>query len=86
MQSSDITYRLYDYNRQRENSSSLDVDKALDVIQYSQELPSIVPENEIIENHKCSHIVSNDFFTMVKWEVSGTLNYMKPENFVLFQF
>ena len=42
MQSSDITYRLYDYNRQRENSSSLDVDKALDVIQYSQELPSIV--------------------------------------------
>ena len=81
MQSSDITYRLYDYNRQRENSSSLDVDKALDVIQYSQELPSIVPENEIIENHKCSHIVSNDFFTMVKWEVSGTLNYMKPREF-----
>ncbi|WP_053027535.1 type I phosphomannose isomerase catalytic subunit [Staphylococcus haemolyticus] len=83
MQSSDITYRLYDYNRQRENSSSLDVDKALDVIQYSQELPSIVPENEIIENHKCSHIVSNDFFTMVKWEVSGTLNYMKPREFCL---
>ena len=83
MQSSDITYRLYDYSRQRENSSSLDVDKALDVIQYSQELPSIVPENEIIENHKCSHIVSNDFFTMVKWEVSGTLNYMKPREFCL---
>ena len=40
-------------------------------------------ENEIIENHKCSHIVSNDFFTMVKWEVSGTLNYMKPREFCL---
>ena len=25
----------------------------------------------------------NDFFTMVKWEVSGTLNYMKPREFCL---
>ena len=49
MQSSDITYRLYDYNRQRENSSSLDVDKALDVIQYSQELPSIVPKMKLLK-------------------------------------
>ena len=28
-------------------------------------------------------MVSNDFFTMVKWEISGTLNYMKPREFVL---
>lgn len=29
------------------------------------------------------HIVSNDFFTLVKWEISGTLNYMKPREFCL---
>ncbi|CAA3927028.1 mannose-6-phosphate isomerase [Staphylococcus aureus] len=30
-----------------------------------------------------THIVSNDFFTLVKWEISGTLNYMKPREFCL---
>ena len=38
---------------------------------------------KIIENHKYTHIVSNDFFTLVKWEISGTLNYMKPREFCL---
>lgn len=83
MQSSDISYRLFDYNRQRTDAQSLDIEKALDVTQFTAELPNIVPENEIIENHKCSHIVSNDFFTMVKWEINGTLNYMKPREFCL---
>ena len=50
---------------------------------YSSELPTIVPQNEVIESHNCTHIVSNDFFTIVKWEISGTLNYMKPREFCL---
>ena len=83
MQSSDISYRLYDYDRQRRDNPALDIDKALDVIQFTADIPNISPENEIIENHKCSHIVSNDFFTMVKWEIDGTLNYMKPREFCL---
>lgn len=37
----------------------------------------------MIENHNCTHIVSSDFFTMVKWDISGTLNYMKPREFCL---
>lgn len=85
MQSSDITYRLYDFNRQdnQYNGRPLNIEKALDVIQYNAPLPNIFPESEIIENHKCTHIVSNDFFTLVKWEISGTLNYMKPREFCL---
>ncbi len=85
MQSSDITYRLYDFNRQdnQYNDRPLNIEKALDVIQYNAPLPNILPESEIIENHKCKHIVSNDFFTLVKWEISGTLNYMKPREFCL---
>ncbi len=83
MQSSDISYRLYDYDRKRNDATQLEIQKALDVTQFLAEIPSVIPENEIIENHKCSHIVSNDFFTMVKWEVSGTLNYMKPREFCL---
>ena len=85
MQSSDISYRIYDYHRKTDNSEEreLNIDKALDVINYSNELPNITPQNEVIENHNCTHIVSSDFFTMVKWDISGTLNYMKPREFCL---
>ncbi|MDK6298788.1 type I phosphomannose isomerase catalytic subunit [Staphylococcus caprae] len=85
MQSSDISYRVYDYDRKVENGEprSLNIAKALDVMDYSSELPTIVPQNEVIESHNCTHIVSNDFFTIVKWEISGTLNYMKPREFCL---
>ena len=85
MQSSDISYRIYDYHRKTDNSEEreLNIDKALDVINYSNELPNITPQNEVIENHNCTHIVSSDFFTMVKLDISGTLNYMKPREFCL---
>lgn len=83
MQSSDISYRVYDYERNRTDGSSLEVSKALDVIQFTANAPTIVHETTIVENHKRSQIVSNDFFTMVKWEISGTLNYMKPREFCL---
>lgn len=85
MQSSDVSYRVYDYDRKLNNNEqrTLNVSKALDVMEYSSELPSIVPQNEVIENHNCTHVVSNDFFTIVKWEISGTLNYMKPREFCL---
>ncbi len=84
MQSSDISYRIYDYQRKLRNKKrELSVSKALDVMDYSNELPNIAPQNEVIENHNCTHIVSSDFFTMVKWEITGTLNYMKPREFCL---
>ena len=68
MQSSDISYRIYDYQRKLHNKKrELSVSKALDVMDYSNELPNIAPQNEVIENHNCTHIVSSDFFTMVKW-------------------
>ena len=61
MQSSDISYRVYDYERNRTDGSSLEVSKALDVIQFTANAPTIVPETTIVENHKRSQIVSNDF-------------------------
>jgi mannose-6-phosphate isomerase class I len=47
------TYRLYDFNRQdnQYNDRPLNIEKALDVIQYNAPLPNILPESEIIENH-----------------------------------
>src|SRR5699024_1054765 len=57
--------------------------KAKEVIEVTQENINIATDTEIVENHKRIQLVSNDFFTMVKWEISGTLNYMKTREFVL---
>ena len=50
MQSSDVSYRVYDYDRKLNNNEqrTLNVSKALDVMEYSSELPNIVPQNERI--------------------------------------
>ena len=85
MQSSDVTYRVYDFDREKETNDrrSLNQEKAKAVVEVTQENINIATDTEIIENHKRIQLVSNDFFTMVKWEISGTLNYIKPREFVL---
>ncbi|WP_432721380.1 type I phosphomannose isomerase catalytic subunit [Staphylococcus shinii] len=85
MQSSDVTYRVYDYERTHETGDkrALNKDKAKDVIELSNDNINIPTDTEIIENHKRTQLVSSDFFTIVKWKISGTLNYMKPREFVL---
>ncbi|MBA1354788.1 MULTISPECIES: type I phosphomannose isomerase catalytic subunit [Staphylococcus] len=85
MQSSDVTYRVYDFDREEaaHDPRGLNQAKAKEVIEVTQENINIATDTEIVENHKRIQLVSNDFFTMVKWEISGTLNYMKPREFVL---
>lgn len=85
MQSSDVTYRVYDFDREYDSGHKRELDqgKAKDVIEIANENINIATDTEIIENHKRTQLVSNDFFTIVKWQISGTLNYMKPREFVL---
>lgn len=85
MQSSDVTYRLFDYDRVHASGEKreLSQSKAKEVIEIANENINIPTDTEIIENHKRTQLVSNDFFTIVKWDISGTLNYMKPREFVL---
>ncbi|MDU0452012.1 mannose-6-phosphate isomerase, class I [Staphylococcus chromogenes] len=84
-QSSDTTYRIYDYDRRDQNGQlrPLHIEKSKDVIQYGNESPNVIPTTEVIETHKRTTFVQNEFFTVVKWEIDGTLNYMKPREFVL---
>ncbi|EKU45700.1 mannose-6-phosphate isomerase, class I [Staphylococcus massiliensis] len=84
-QSSDTTYRIYDYDRVDKdgNKRDLHLDKSKDVITLGNESPNVIPETDIIENQKRTTFVNNEFFTVSKWEISGTLNYMKPREFCL---
>ncbi|UXR87466.1 mannose-6-phosphate isomerase, class I [Staphylococcus felis] len=84
-QSSDTNYRIYDYDRKDKlgKHRPLHIEKSKDVINIGDESPNVLPHTEIIENHKCTTFVKNHFFTVVKWEIKGTLNYMKPREFIL---
>ncbi|MGV3244500.1 mannose-6-phosphate isomerase, class I [Staphylococcus sp. 11262D007BW] len=84
-QSSDTTYRIYDYDRVNDQGElrPLHLEQSKDVINISDESPNVIPHTEMIESHKCTTFVSNSFFTVTKWSISGTLNYMKPREFVL---
>lgn len=85
MQSSDVTYRVFDYDRAQDSGDKRELNqvKAKEVIEIANESINIPTDTEIIENHKRTQLVSNDFFTIVKWNISGTLNYIKPREFVL---
>ncbi|PTJ91319.1 mannose-6-phosphate isomerase, class I [Staphylococcus simulans] len=84
-QASDVTYRIYDYERVDAQGQPRDmhIDKAKDVVEVREDSPNVIPESEIIENHKRTTYITHDAFTVVKWEITGTLNYMKPREFCL---
>ncbi|MGL5591201.1 MAG: type I phosphomannose isomerase catalytic subunit [Mycoplasmoidaceae bacterium] len=63
-QSSDITYRLYDYDRRddQNNPRELHIEHALNVIKYNN------IENTSDENN----LVSNEYFSLMKIDIDGT--------------
>ena len=73
-QSSDTTYRLYDYNRldDKGNLRDLHIEKSLDVMAIPHvdvdTNPLIVVENETLS---VVELISNEFFTVSKYMVSG---------------
>lgn len=72
-QSSDTTYRVYDYDRRDTdgNLRELHVDSAIKVSNVPHEGNIILPEIREAENMKITSFVENNFFTVEKWEVFG---------------
>jgi len=72
-QSSDITYRLYDYNRLGLNGKprELHINKALDVIDFNNE--NNIEIKNFKDKNQCN-IVDEKFFKIYKFKVSNTLN------------
>jgi len=73
-QNSDITYRLYDYNRVDANGNSreLHIEDALKVADFENKIPkTIVPEGGLLYTisgvNKKIHMISNDYFNVYKY-------------------
>ncbi len=72
-QSSDLTYRLYDYKRKDAagKERELHVDKGLEVLTFQTDRDAKVPPRAVSEH--VTQLVRSPFFVMEHWEVAETL-------------
>ncbi|MCL2559972.1 MAG: mannose-6-phosphate isomerase, class I [Turicibacter sp.] len=87
-QSSDTTYRLYDYDRQDEDGNLRDLHIAKSIAVSTvphtpvNPVPVIVTETDEL---KIVELVNNDFFAVAKYTISGTVihGFAKPDTYAL---
>lgn len=84
-QSSDTTYRIYDYDRTDKNGEqrALHLNESKDVIDLSQASPNVTPIELQRAGENYTQLVSNDFFTVEKWEIGHTTIFEKPQYYCL---
>lgn len=84
-QSSDTTYRVYDYGRRDEqgNLRDLHLDKAIEVTTVPHKAISSTPTVETKENATITTYVQSDFFSVYKWDVKGTATFNSNEKYLL---
>ncbi|MDR1606487.1 MAG: mannose-6-phosphate isomerase, class I [Streptococcaceae bacterium] len=83
-QSSDTTYRVYDFDRKDDHGQlrELHIDKSVDVLTFG------APANTVPVVTETAHLVttsyvSNDFFTVEKWDISGPVSFVKTAPYTL---
>lgn len=72
-ESSDTTYRIYDYDRRDDkgNTRELHLDKALDVINFPAKKVEQNTAITINEDYKLYHYVSNEYFDVNRYVISS---------------
>lgn len=76
-QSSDLTYRLFDYNRRNHEGRyrELHLDKALEVINIPFEPFIINSSNKSYNNIDITEYIKNEIFNIEKWSINGECNF-----------
>ncbi len=84
-QSSDITYRVFDYDRidASGNSRELHLDKALDVVTYPDD--ELIPKQQVeqIDDMKSIQLIKEKYFTVYSWQLSGRVNTPLQKGYLL---
>lgn len=79
-QSTDITYRFYDYHRKDTNGNErpLQLKEAIECLSYNQEdmVNNITPVVKEMNNGLETIYISNDSFTVTKLDMNGSNNYV----------
>lgn len=83
-QSSDTTYRVYDFNRRdaQGNLRKLHIDKSIDVLTIGKPANS-TPATMAVDHLESTLLVSNKFFSVYRWEVTGLVNFTQTVPYLL---
>ncbi len=84
-QSSDITYRVYDYHRLDDegNERALHVQQSIDVTTIPYVAPSMTYQQEHDGHAMKTTYVSNTFFTVTKYEITGPYTLKNEHPFLM---
>lgn len=84
-QSSDTTYRVYDYDRRDKdgNLRDLHLEKAIDVTSIPQAYEPVQYSSKESVGLTVTTFVSNSFFTVEKWNVTGTATVPANEKYTI---
>ena len=83
-QSSDTTYRVYDFDRKDDqgNLRELHLEKSIDVLNIGEPANSR-PVTTKVDDLKSTLLVASDFFAVYKWEISGKADFEKTADYSL---
>ena len=84
-QSSDTTYRVYDFDRKDDqgNLRELHLEKSIDVLNIGEPANSR-PVTTKVDDLKSTLLVAGDFFAVYKWKISGKADFEKTADYSLF--
>ncbi|MFC3928668.1 mannose-6-phosphate isomerase, class I [Streptococcus caprae] len=83
-QSSDTTYRIYDFDRVDDQGQARDlhIQQSLDVVTYGP-VANSKPQTLQVDALTSTLLVTNDYFTVYKWEVAGPLEMTRTAPYLL---
>ncbi|WP_257347338.1 mannose-6-phosphate isomerase, class I [Pseudalkalibacillus decolorationis] len=75
-QSSDVTYRVYDYDRRDAagNTRELHIEKSIDVAMIPHEDAAFDPVENSFDGLNEQKLIQEDYFTVYRWELNGTVD------------
>ena len=84
-QSSDTTYRLYDYDRVDDegNPRDLHIEESIDVTTVPAQENPVNPTTKNVENGQITTLVSNQFFTVYEWKIDGPVSFTQESFYTL---
>ena len=84
-QSSDTTYRLYDYDRVDDegNPRDLHIEESIDVTTVPAKENPVEPTTENVEHGEITTLVSNQFFTVYEWKLNGPVSFTQESFYTL---
>ena len=84
-QSSDTTYRVYDYDRRDHdgNLRELHLDKAMDVMTIPHRIEEVQSTIINTESAAMTRLMEGDYFTVYKWDVYSFLERIQDKHFLL---